>query len=251
MQAHLRRDLLYSDVGADFKVTLPTLLRLFQDVAAYHSEQTGWGIPRLRDEGVIWVLNKLALDVQRYAEYGETLEIRSWSRGSSGVNMLRDFEIFAGEERVAGGSSAWFFFDRGAGRVRRVPEELDIAYGPEEREGLPAARLRDWAPYERFEIEQEVAVHARRSDTDASGHVNNVRYVDYLLDALAQGAGEPRERKIRRLRLLFGCEIDPGADGQGVAGLSVGWNSGDADHAPLRFKIHDGETQYARGDVSF
>jgi acyl-ACP thioesterase len=136
----------------------------------------------LSEQGVTWILGKLEIDVESYPEYCDTVCITSWSRGASGFRMLRDFELKANGHRVGGGSSVWFFFDRRAGKVTRVPEAIDQAYGADRSLAL-AQGIESWTPYERFNPEIVRSYASGIFDLDAGGHVNNVRYIDYVMDA--------------------------------------------------------------------
>lgn len=150
MRVALTRRVHYSDIDTSFRVTLGALLRMFQDVSAMHSEQTGYGIRTLSEQGVTWIISKLAIEVDRYPEYGDELHITSWSRGASGFRMLRDFELSTNGQHIGGGSSVWFFFDHQAGKITRVPDAIDHGYGVDESVAL-AEGIEHWTPYERFE----------------------------------------------------------------------------------------------------
>ena len=238
MKASLTREIRYSDVDAEFRVTLGTLLEVFQDLAALHSDRIGFGIRKLADEGIIWVLSKLGISVFRYPEYGETLHASSWSRGAEGFKMLRDFEIFAGEERIAAGSSVWFFLNVREKRVQRVPREIDLAYQQEPVKAQDPGIVH-WAPYQRFAASDMLTVQTRASDRDPSGHVNNTRYGAYVLDALASRYGE--RYAVSDLRLQFSREIGPEASEVEV-GIARDGNA-------ISFRIGKARDYHARGEA--
>ncbi len=239
MKFELRHRVLFSDVGADFKVTLGTMLRLFQNVAAAHSESIGFGIRTLSERSIYWMLSKLWIEVTRYAYYGEELVITSWSRGANGFKMPRDFEIHVGGERVAAGSSIWFVVNTRHRKVERVPAEIDAAYLTESIHAL-SQDLGEWSPYERFDTTNRWIAQTRHSDLDAGGHVNNTVYVEYLLSSLVvQQGADPH---IPSLKLQFNREIGPNV---AEVFVETAETSG-----KLLFKISDGQQQvYARGEL--
>lgn len=241
MKATLTRPVLYSDVDREFRVTLPALLKLFQDVAALHSEQIGFGIRALGEQGIIWVLAKLGIEVLRYPRYGETLRITSWSRGSDGYKMLRDFVIHAGDEKVAAGASVWFVLDLGSRRVRRVPPEIDAAYQAEDERASATLDLDSLAAYGRLDAADARQVQLRASDQDASGHVNNTTYCAFALDALQAALGPLPP--VAQLKLQFSREI-PG----NAAATEVGFA---LDGALVRFRIGPADASHARGELCF
>ncbi len=236
MRVDVTRQVHYSDVDTGFRIQLSMLLRLFQDVSALHSELTGFGIRALSEQGVTWVLGKLAIDVDHYPEYGDALRITSWSRGASGFRMLREFELQANGQRVGGGSSVWFYFDRKAGKVTRVPATINHAYGVDHDLAL-AEGVECWAPYERFEAETVRTYTPAAFDLDAGGHVNNARYVDYVMDAanaLIDGA------RVRSARIQFSREITP------IDPFEIGIRR---DGPCLLFKLSGDVGMFARGEM--
>jgi acyl-ACP thioesterase len=238
MRISLDRRVLFSDVDRDFRMRLDSMLRYFQDAAALHSEQIGFGIRKLASEGIAWILSRLWLEVVRPPEYGETLTLVSWSRGSSGFKMRRDFEIWSGTERVAAGSSVWFFLNVRAKRVERVPKAIDDAYAAEPVLALGES-VEDWSPEDRLEPTEWVRVQPRHSDLDASGHVNNTLYCAYAMDAVAARLGGVRD--FTSVKLQFSRAID-GALGEVEVGLAP---AGDTVH----FRIGAARDFFARGEL--
>lgn len=241
MKIELRHAVRFSDVGTDFRMSLGALMRLFQDAAAAHSESIGFGIRMLAEQGISWMLAKLWLDIERYPEYGEELSITSWSRGASGFKMPRDFEIRAGSERVAAGSSLWFVVNTRDRKVERIPEAIDLGYCAEPELALTCG-VETWSPYERFEPTSHWQTQTRHSDLDAGGHVNNAIYGEYLLAALTAQHGVATS--IASLKLQFNREI--GAEETEVM-------VGTAEVADrILFKILDrGMQLYARGECEY
>lgn len=240
MKAKLIREVTYSGVGLDFRTTLPTILRLFQDTAAYHSELTGYGIETLRQRGIAWVLNKLGIVVWRYPHYGEVMEMESWSRGAAGFNMLRDFRVVVDSELVAAGSTNWFFYNASAGRIVRVPQEIVDGYAGEPHELAMNEGIERWRPYDQFQPELKSTVGIRATDLDPTAHVNNTNYCEYVLHAMDKH-GLPVNR-ISEMRFQFSKEI--GCD---VSGIEVGLTPRANDR--VLFKLCDAHTQYARGEI--
>lgn len=236
MRVELTRRVRYSDIDTTFHISLGALLRLFQDVSAMHSEQTGYGIRALSKQGVAWIISKLAIVVDRYPEYGEELCMTSWSRGTSGFQMLRDFELSANGQRIGGGSSVWFYFDRQAGKIARVPNVIDYGYGVDKRLAL-AAGIEHWTPYERFEPESKRTYRPTSFDLDAGGHVNNARYVDYVLDAARDVIGGAM---IQSTRISFSREINTAST------FDVGFRR-DGDR--VLFKLVGETDLFARGEI--
>lgn len=237
MRAQITREVQYSDIDVSFRIKLGALLRLFQDVSALHSERTGFGIRMLSEQGVTWMLGKLEIDIESYPEYCDTVCITSWSRGASGFRMLRDFELKANGNRVGGGSSVWFFFDRRTGKIARVPDAIDQAYGADPILAL-AKGIESWTPYERFDPEVVRSYASVTSDIDASGHVNNARYIDYALDAARDHIGGSLVKSVRiqfSRAITSNIHFDIGIRREGTCVL---------------FKLNGSAGMFARGEIS-
>jgi acyl-ACP thioesterase len=181
----------------------------------------------------------MALTFQRLPRYREAVRVVTWHRGSRGFRAYRDFEVFAGVERVAAATSLWLYLDMGARRLQRIPPELSRAYTEEAREA-GCGDLDHWKPDAAVETAFEVAFTARSSDFDPLGHVNNTVYFDMLETAVERAWGP--EAALRRLRIHFQKEI-----GREVQGVRVGLARRDGGGI---FRIHDGPTTFAAGDLS-
>lgn len=77
------------------------------------------------------------------------------------------------------------------------------------------------------------------SDRDSSGHVNNTRYSEYVLDALTSHNGE--RYTVRDLRLQFSHEIGPEASEVEV-GIARDGNA-------ISFRIGKARDYHARGEA--
>jgi acyl-ACP thioesterase len=159
------------------------ICRWFLEAAWNHAEQLGIGYRHLADYNYLWVLSRLVVRFEGHAAWGETVELRTWPRGVSGVFALRDFECYdrTGHRMVAG-SSSWLVLDATNHRPQRLdklPLEMPaqvtrVAVGREAQK-LPEFKTENRAPV--------LTMRARYSDIDVNSHVNSARYVGWLLDA--------------------------------------------------------------------
>jgi acyl-ACP thioesterase len=169
------------EVALDRLATLESLCRHFQEAAWNHAEHLGVGYERLRQGNRVWVLARLRLKVERRARWGEVVTLQTWPRQAKSAFALRDFEIFdCTGVRVVAGASAWLVLDMITRKPQRV-DKLVSEIGPfpekraleQESEKLGPIESRD-----RF-----VELVARYSDVDVNGHVNNARYVSWIMDS--------------------------------------------------------------------
>src|SRR5262245_55380326 len=199
--------------------TLEGLCRHFQEAAWNHAEHLGLGYERLRQENKIWVLSRLLLKLDRSLRWGEVITAHTWPRQVKSAFALRDFEMVdSAGARLAAGSSAWLVLDVFNRKPQRVDKLISsIPNFPEKRalnqEPGRLDAVRSDRPTTQFT--------ARYSDIDVNGHVNNARYIGWLMDSYALDFH--RACEVKRLEInylgetngaetisLFSSEIEPG-----------------------------------------
>lgn len=229
----------FAEVDRDQVMALPAVFQLLQEAAIRHADLFGVGAAGLAERGTSWVLNRLAVGIDRYPRRDETLRVETWSTGVRGFRGFREFRLFCGEELLLSASSLWLWIDLRTRTLARVPEELAVAF-PIGGDGRPPYRpelekLRITAPAGQAPA---VPVTLRYSDFDANGHVNNTAFFDFLQTALARQGRGPHPR---RLELQFLREIPLGAEA-----AEVRLEEGEAGTA---FAIGGAEGAYAVGVV--
>lgn len=205
--------------GPAGECTITSLCRFAQESAGRHAERLGFGMTRLGRLGIAWVLREQAMQVLRFPVLGETLRVQTWPTHAERLLCHRDFRILDGEGRVVAlGTSAWFGLDLESRRPRKAESFFSLPWEllPAPAFGEPLPELE--APAETGPSESRVV---RVSDIDALGHMNNLRYVDWVADHLELfgiGGRCARFVRIRHAREVMagdGVVIRHEADGQG------------------------------------
>ena len=152
-----------------------------QLVASHHASHLGYDYHELLKSNIAWVLGRMKLNILRYPLLEERLSVRTWPRGfQQKIFFMRDFFILDQSGRkVAAATSAWILIDVQKRRML-VPEKLNGS--------LPfndGARALD-EDLERLVMPKDLVenrtVQADYSMVDIMGHVNNTRYVDWVMD---------------------------------------------------------------------
>ena len=129
-----------------------------------------------------WVLSRMMLKMDTFSTWRDPVRVRTWPSGIQTVFALRDFEIRDDADRIIGSAvSAWIVIDADK---RRPVRPTSFAEQINSVEGLrsfdhPLNKLPkvDAADYEsRFFV--------RYHDLDINQHVNNVRYIEWLLESI-------------------------------------------------------------------
>ncbi len=169
-----------ADVDAKKQASLQSICRYLQEMAALHANELDLGFHDMMKEKRAWLMAQMAVRIERFPRFLESINVTTWSNGPDGRYAMRDFVITdaAGAE-IARASSTWFVVDIEQKRICRLDgyfddyEFNDIDYAL----GRKPERIK---PMKEADMEEEIK--ARYSDIDINGHVNNVRYVDMVLD---------------------------------------------------------------------
>jgi acyl-ACP thioesterase len=186
--------------------TMSALCRFAQESAGCHAEALGFGSMKLARRNIAWVLREQAMDVRRFPALGEPLRVRTWPTRAERILCHRDFAVLDGQGHVVAlGTSAWFGVDLATRRPCKAESFFSLPWHL-----LPAPAFEEPLPgLEAPEGDGLCEVRtARASDIDALGHMNNLRYVDWIADHLAGAGGGTGS--LRRLRIRYAREVVAG-----------------------------------------
>lgn|SRR5574341_193502 len=170
------------EVDAFNELSLPALWGYLQEAAGLSADALGFGVRRCLDAGFTWVLARQRLEVSRAARLGATVEVETWPNGIERLAAFREFVVRERGEVVAKATSTWFLLDLESRRPVDPGTALESAFPREHGPSavaLPGAKI---AALEQPELERPFAI--RFADIDLNWHVNNVSYVQWLLEAV-------------------------------------------------------------------
>ena len=165
----------------DFKgdATLPVLCQFMQETAWNHAEHMGVGFTHLLTQNLIWVLSRQAVKIYSFPKWGDKINVHTWPSGRDRLYCYRDFKILDEQNNVLGVSTTtWFAMDLDKRRPQRTDSYIQIETRDVEKV-FPtfAGRI------ERFNsTEGTRVIQVTCSDLDVNEHVNNVQYVEYIMD---------------------------------------------------------------------
>jgi acyl-ACP thioesterase len=167
----------------DGRVSIASVCNQLQDIASRHADSLGFGFDDLQQSGHFWILARLHLMMDRLPGYGEQARILTWPSGNERLVALRDFLVHDADEIVGRATTSWVTLNAETHRPDKPDTVLDRRFIPERDRALEfptksVTRLK--------EGEHTVQVTARRADIDINGHVNNVKYVEFCLEAVPQ-----------------------------------------------------------------
>ncbi|OVA05828.1 Acyl-ACP thioesterase [Macleaya cordata] len=191
------------EVGPDKTATLESILNLLQETALNHVWMSGllgdgFGATHgMMRNNLIWVVSRMQVQLDTYPIWGEIVEVDTWV-GASGKNgMRRDWVL---RSRVAGNIfarvglnihanySTWVMMNKHTRRLSKMPEEVRGEISPwfinkhaiRDISAEKIVKLDDTAKYKNSNLKP------KRSDLDMNHHVNNVKYVRWMLETIPE-----------------------------------------------------------------
>jgi acyl-CoA thioester hydrolase len=169
-----------ADVDAFGEVRAATVLRLLQETATRASTAAGFDPAFYERHGSLWLVRRTTLTDLGAIRYGDEIEATTWIADFRRVRSRRDYEVRAGERVVARASTDWVYVDGATIRPRRIPPDMQAAFGLDGE--APLAR----PPFPESARPANATRSTRRvelGDLDALRHVNNAVYAQYVEQA--------------------------------------------------------------------
>ena len=188
------------------RLKLDAVFQFFQEAAISHAENLGVGREEMARTGQVWILSRISVLADRRPNYGETVTVRTWPRGGEKLFAMRDFDIRDKDDIAAvSGRSAWLIVDMEKRRPLRPQSVMDNLPQNEGLNALTTEAGGAAALSERSNLQKTAERQALYTDVDYNGHVNNVRYVQWIEDALDPQLLEKAEKM--RLDINYMNEI--------------------------------------------
>ncbi|KEH44149.1 palmitoyl-acyl carrier thioesterase [Medicago truncatula] len=178
--------------GVGYRQTV--VIRSYEETALNHvwmsgllSDGFGATHGMMRND-LIWVVSRMQVLIDYYPIWGEVLEIDTWV-GASGKNgMRRDWLIRsqATGHIFARATSTWVMMNSKTRRLSKMPEEVRDELTPW---FIEKQAIKEDAPEKIIKLNKEAKymnsnLKPKRSDLDMNQHVNNVKYLRWMLETI-------------------------------------------------------------------
>lgn len=172
----------YYEVDSKLRCKLSSIIDFICDVGTQQSEHFGVGIEYCTKNNCAWVFYKYDIKVYRYPMFGEIISITTQPVGFKKFYGLRKYIIKDAEDNLIGEALALFFLiNIEKRRPMRIQKEQYDIYGVDGDVDYDISMDR----IERTDGEQyHKEFNIRYSDIDSNNHVNNVKYVEWAIEAV-------------------------------------------------------------------
>jgi acyl-ACP thioesterase len=167
------------------RLTLDAIFQFFQEAAICHAENLNVGREDMLRTGQIWILSRMSVIVKRRPKYFENITVRTWPRGGEKLFAIRDYDIRDKDNiPVVCARSGWIVLDVEKRRPIRPQSIMDNIPQNEGENALSPEDGAIAALEERSNLQKIAGRKALYTDIDFNGHVNNVRYIQWIEDAI-------------------------------------------------------------------
>lgn len=169
------------DVDPRLTARLPALCGFMQEAAYHHAEHLGLGYSHLMPKNLGWVLARQRIEISQLPTWGDVVKLRTWPSGRDRLFFHRDFEITDGAGNLLLlASTAWFVID--VEKRQRVGSDFYLDSDlPEVGNKVFDSKL---GRLKSCGCEGDESITVNYGDLDMNGHVNNVRYIEWVLNNL-------------------------------------------------------------------
>lgn len=179
-----KHKVLYYECEKTYRMTLSMLLNVLIQVSGEQSSALGLGDEKMGELGYAWIVLQHAFDIHRMPVTNELIEIETQARQYNSFFCYRDFYVYSETGTLLVEFTMVFaIMDRNERKMIRIPEEIVSPYGAPFKKGL----IRIPRP---SKVDEKIADSSfytiRYFDIDVNDHVNNAKYIEWMLDALGE-----------------------------------------------------------------
>ena len=184
---------------------LSSILSLMQELAGTHAHLLGCGRDPMLEKGIVWVLSRTELYMDRYPAVGETVRVETFPMPNRRWFFPRYFVFYDEANQIIGkAGTLWLLMDV-VERKMAAPDAV-VSLLPDNAD--LTAPLPFPGNIATVEGEASASVYVpQNTDIDVNEHVNNTRYADMLCNAL--DLQTLREKEFAHLLIHYQKEVRP------------------------------------------
>ncbi len=195
----------YNLRGSDFdrfsEIKPSAVLDLFQDIAGVHATELGIGFQSMLEKKLLWVVMKVKYQVIKRPEIYQSVIVRTWPKEPHRIDFEREYLILSEDNEVLiKGISQWAVINSETRKLAKADDLYVNIDGFCEKSNFDE-KLKRLPIIENGESTYKV--NSAFSELDTNGHVNNIKYADYVVNAVSPDS----PLNIEELQMDFHKEI--------------------------------------------
>ncbi len=170
------------EVDCRNRLSILSMFNFMQEAASRHAAALGVSVHQLLAENYTWLLSRLKIKFAAAPGWNDQIRVNTWPSGTQQLFALRDFKMKdADNQIIAAAISAWLVIDLQKRRPVRIAPFVE-RLKPLEGSHILNDRL-DKLPALSNPVHEKSFV-VRYSDLDINQHVNNVKFVEWVVEGL-------------------------------------------------------------------
>ena len=168
----------------EFGIASPTtILTLLEETAADHCYTINHSLYQLAEKNIGWVLISGVMKMDRYPSYKEKITIRTWMSKYSTIKAFRENIIYDEQENIIGRAKGlWIFFDIDRRRPVQIFDDIKEKWSFCNEESIAYNISKKIEAVE--DADYKIKFKINRYDTDMIKHVNNIRYLQWVVESI-------------------------------------------------------------------
>jgi acyl-ACP thioesterase len=169
-------------VDFQFRATMAALGDILLTAAGFNADDNGFGLRRLHELDYAWVLSRMAIEMKRFPEQYENIQVETWIEDVGRVTTTRNFCIRDEQNEIIGNAcSNWVMLDM---KTRRAKDLMTLD-GIQEYASGDMGLIDKPIKLGAVEGKEYDSFNVKYSDIDINGHVNSIRYIQWISDCFS------------------------------------------------------------------
>jgi len=176
-------ELRYFEMNNFGEAASTTILTLLEETAAEHCYSINHSLYDLEKQNIGWVLVSGIMTINRYPIYKEKIFIRTWLSSYSMIKGIRENIIYDEKRNIIGKAKGlWVFFNIMKRRPIQIFDSIKERWSFCNDESINHDITKKINPINSEKHTREFKVN--RFDVDTNEHVNNIRYLQWLIESI-------------------------------------------------------------------
>lgn len=178
-------ELRYFEMNTLGLATPTIMLALLEETAADHCHAINQSLFDLVKKNIGWVLVSGVFKMERYPKYKEKITIRTWLSSYSSIKGYRENIIFDENQNIIGRAKGlWVFFDIEKRKPIPIFNDIKEKWGYTKEEAIDTNIKKKIDAIDSADYIKNFRVN--RFDTDMNKHVNNIRYLQWVIESIPE-----------------------------------------------------------------